>query len=94
MTERLVLADVMDELEALASIARRKPDHELEEACTRVEAMLDRLREQFLFDITGPVAPSLAPVDLARARTRRRPDTSAAAAAEGLASGSMPTVAG
>jgi hypothetical protein len=80
------MADVIRELEAIAALARDHGAPEVTEACARAGWLLQRLREQFVVDLTGPAAPSDRPIDLAEEREQRRvrEPTDAGARAAGI----------
>jgi hypothetical protein len=69
----VVMADVVRELEAIAAVAATHDEPELVRACERARALVLRLRDQFVFEITGPASPSELPIDLDEVRERRRP---------------------
>lgn len=52
------MADVMRELQLIAAAAERATHPELVEACRRAQSLLARLRNQFVDDLIGGVAPS------------------------------------
>ena len=54
----VLMADVMRELEAIASVAERSNDLEVVAACRRAQSLLTRLRNQFLDDLLGDAHPS------------------------------------
>jgi hypothetical protein len=74
----LAMADVVGEIDAIATLAAGHPD--LAEACLRARALPQRLRDQFVLDLTGPAAPSARaierraerPIDLDEERSERR----------------------
>jgi hypothetical protein len=77
------MRDVVRELERLAALATDQGDTVIAAAAERILALAERLRAQFVLEITGPLAPSEAPVRLDAVRERRTvtgpPPTSAAA---------------
>jgi hypothetical protein len=52
------MADVVGELQAIASVVERCDDAEVVAACRRAQSLLARLRNQFLDDVLGDRAPS------------------------------------
>jgi hypothetical protein len=54
----VLMADVVRELQAIASVAERSDDLEVVAACRRAQSLLARLRNQFLDDLVGDEAPS------------------------------------
>jgi len=54
----LVMADVVREIQAIADAAERSDKAALIAACRRAQSLLDRLHNQFLFDVAGPGTPS------------------------------------
>ena len=52
------MADVVREIQAIASFAERSDDLEVVAACRRAQSLLTRLRNQFLDDLLGDAAPS------------------------------------
>lgn len=67
----VTMRDVVRELERLADLATGQGDAVIAAAAERVLALAERLRAQFVLDLTGPLAPSEAPVRLDAARERR-----------------------
>jgi hypothetical protein len=65
------MRDLVGELERLVDVADRLGETELIAAADGVRALAERLRAQFVTDLTGPLAPSEAPVRLDEVRERR-----------------------
>jgi hypothetical protein len=58
MSPPILMADVVRELKAIASVAERCDDLEVVAACRRAESLVARLRNQFLDDLLGDEPPS------------------------------------
>jgi hypothetical protein len=52
------MVDVVREIQAIARIAERSGDPEIIAACRRAQALLARLRNDFIEDLIGDIAPS------------------------------------
>lgn len=52
------MVDVVREIQAIALAAERSGDPEVLAACRRAESLLARLRNDFIQDLIGDVAPS------------------------------------
>ena len=58
MRPPILMADVVRELQAIASVAQRSNDLEVVAACRRAQSLLAQLRNQFLVDLLGDEPPS------------------------------------
>ena len=58
MSPPVLMADVVRELQAIASVAERSADLEVVVACRRAQSLLARLRNQFLDDLLAETPPS------------------------------------
>lgn len=54
----ILMADVVRELQAIADAAEGASHPEIVAACRRAQSLLARLRNQFIVDLVGEIAPS------------------------------------
>jgi hypothetical protein len=54
----IAMVDVVRQIQAIADLAEGAGDPALVEACRRAHSLLARLRNQFLFEVTGPGSPA------------------------------------
>ena len=79
----IVMADVVRELQALADIAARHDAGELVLAARRMQSLLERLRNQFVFDVVGSTPAGNVPIPIDRYRPAPIEDADTSIAATG-----------